>query len=83
MFLAFIYALAHGKGSSGSSLFQAIKFRNSQMLIKPPIEASSILRKTAFLDALNSDVSDAYDKAQGDMMLNTGIAVPPECLKTL
>ncbi len=83
MFLAFISALAHGKGSSGSSLFQAIKFRNGQMRIKPPIEASTILRKTAFLDALNSNVSDTYHKARRGYDAQYGNSSPTRVFKDL
>jgi hypothetical protein len=63
IFIAFIAMMAHGKNSE-TSLQQAIRFRNGQMRVKSPVEASKILRKTAFLDALNSEDSEVYEKAR-------------------
>jgi hypothetical protein len=82
MFIAFISAFAQGKGVE-SSLQQAMRFRNGQMRVKPPVEASKILRKTAFLDALNSEDSEVYEKARRGYDAQYGNSSPTKVYRDL
>lgn len=63
MFLAFISMFAQGKNSE-TSLQRAIRFRNGQMQIKPPKEASKILKQTSMLDLIENSDSDVMEKAK-------------------
>lgn len=82
MFIAFIAMMAQGKGAE-SSLQQAIRFRNGLMIVKPPVKASNILRKTAFLDALNSDDSEVYEKARRGYNAKYGNSSPTKVFNDL
>lgn len=84
MFLSFLSAFAFDKmRSNETSLEQAIRFRNGQMRVKPPIEASKILRKTAYLDVLNSDESDVYESARRGYDASYSHKPPTEIFKDL
>lgn len=63
MFIAFISAFAQGKRAE-TSLQQAIRFRNSQIRIKPPKEASNILKQTSMLDVIENSDSDVMEKVK-------------------
>lgn len=63
MFTAFVSMMAQGK-SSETSLQKAIRFRNSQMRIKPPKEASNILKQTSILDVVENSDSDVMEKVK-------------------
>lgn len=63
MLVSFISMMAQGKGSE-TSLQRAIRFRNGQMRIKPPKEASKILKQTSMLDLIENSDSDVMESAK-------------------
>lgn len=84
MFVAFISAFALSRQASGkSSLEQALRFRNGQMSVKPDKEASRILRKTSYLDMLNSDDSDVFESARRGFSAQYGNKPPTKVFKDL
>lgn len=82
MFIAFISAFAQGKGAE-TSLQQAIRFRNSQMRIKPPKDASRILQKTSILDLMVNSNSDVMEKAKRGYEAEYGNSSPTKVFKDL
>lgn len=84
MFIAFISAFGLSKQASGrNSLEQAIKYRDGQMGVKPDVEASKILRKTAYLDMLNSHESEVFLSARRGFDAQYSTKSPTEVFKDL
>lgn len=70
-------------GPKGKSLEDAIKFRNGQMNVSADKEASEILRKTSYLDMLNSNDSDVFKKARRGFDATYGASSPTKAFRDL
>jgi hypothetical protein len=64
IFMSLGSTLYRSDGVKKQSLNEAIRFRNGQMKVKSDKEASEILRKTNYLDMLQKNDSEVFDKAR-------------------
>ena len=83
MLIAFFSMFSQGASSSDNSLQRAIQFRNCQMRVKPPAEASNILKKTSLLDLIENSDSDVMLKAQRGFESQYGNSPPTRVFKDL
>lgn len=82
-FIAFFSAFAETRDSSRNSLQEALRYRNGQMRIKPDKEASKILRRTAYLDMLQSGDSEVFEQARRGFNATYGNKPPTDIFKDL